>query len=189
MSFFVTSSNPKGGNLGGLAGATKCASRSRKPPAPAGRPARVSEHEHCRREDRIGNALEQIQGRAHRAELADLHTATRTMISATTSLDREGHQARTIWRSTRRVRPHQSRKPLQHDIMTGTNEDGTKNADTCKDWTVGDASAKTMLGHADRLGRNPGVNSWNAIPRVTGMRDGTAPADRRRRFAVLLRTN
>jgi len=28
---------------------------------------------------------------------------------------------------------------------------------------VGDGSAKAMLGHADRLGRNPGVNSWNAI--------------------------
>jgi hypothetical protein len=52
---------------------------------------------------------------------------------------------------------------LQHDILTGTNEDGTKNADTCKDWTAGDASARAMLGHADRIGRNPGVNSWNAI--------------------------
>jgi hypothetical protein len=52
---------------------------------------------------------------------------------------------------------------LQHDILTGTNEDGTKNADTCRNWTVGDASAKAMLGHADRLGRNPGLNSWNAI--------------------------
>src|SRR5438046_1814934 len=47
--------------------------------------------------------------------------------------------------------------------LTGTNEDGTKNADTCKDWTVGDDSAKAMLGHADRLGRNAGLNSWNAI--------------------------
>ena len=39
----------------------------------------------------------------------------------------------------------------------------TKNADTCKDWTVGNADAKAMLGHADRMGLNPGVNSWNAI--------------------------
>ena len=35
-----------------------------------------------------------------------------------------------------------------------TKENGTKDAGTCKDWTVGDASAKTMLGHADRMGRN-----------------------------------
>jgi hypothetical protein len=28
---------------------------------------------------------------------------------------------------------------------------------------VGDGSAKAMLGHADRLGLNPGLNSWNAI--------------------------
>ena len=54
-------------------------------------------------------------------------------------------------------------QPLQHDIMTGTKDDGTKDENTCKDWTVGDASAKAMLGHADRLGRNEGLNSWTAI--------------------------
>jgi hypothetical protein len=48
-------------------------------------------------------------------------------------------------------------------MMTGTKEDGTKDADTCKDWTVGNGDAKAMLGHADRLGRTAGVNSWNAV--------------------------
>jgi hypothetical protein len=52
---------------------------------------------------------------------------------------------------------------LQHDIMTGTKEDGTKDTNTCRDWTAGDASATTMLGHADRAGRTAGVNSWNAV--------------------------
>jgi hypothetical protein len=28
---------------------------------------------------------------------------------------------------------------------------------------VNHGSAKTMLGHADRLGRTAGVNSWNAV--------------------------
>jgi hypothetical protein len=31
------------------------------------------------------------------------------------------------------------------------------NADTCRDWTVGNADAKAMLEHADRPGRNPTV--------------------------------
>ena len=53
-------------------------------------------------------------------------------------------------------------QPLQHDILTGTNEDGTSSGLTCNNWTDG-ADATATLGHADRLGRNPGVNSWNAI--------------------------
>jgi hypothetical protein len=52
---------------------------------------------------------------------------------------------------------------LVHDILTGTNEDGTANEATCNDWTDGSADSQAMLGHADRMGRNPGLNSWNAI--------------------------
>src|SRR5690606_24868537 len=59
--------------------------------------------------------------------------------------------------------PAPAAEPLQHDILTGTNEDGTKHAQTCNGWTVGTDDAQAMLGHADRIGRNPGVNSWNAI--------------------------
>jgi hypothetical protein len=54
-------------------------------------------------------------------------------------------------------------QPLEHDILTGTNEDGTASDMTCNDWTDGSADSQAMLGHADRLGRNPGVNSWNAV--------------------------
>ena len=36
-------------------------------------------------------------------------------------------------------------QPLQHDILTGTKEDGTKDADTCRDWTVGNADAKGQM--------------------------------------------
>ena len=50
-----------------------------------------------------------------------------------------------------------------------------KNADTCKDWTVGNADAKAMLGHADRLGRNAGVNSWNAVHASQAAAWSTAP--------------
>jgi hypothetical protein len=126
MSFFVTSSNPKGGNLGGLAGA-----------------------------DQV------CQGELIAQNVADLHAADKNKISGTTALTEKG----TLPNYLKMVdgKPAPAAQPLQHDILTGTNEDGTKNADTCNNWTVGDASAKAMLGHADRMGRNPGLNSWNAI--------------------------
>lgn len=64
--------------------------------------------------------------------------------------------------------------PLQHDILTGTNEDGTAADMTCNDWTDGSDGSSAMLGHADRLGRNPGVNSWNAVHASQGCADKAA---------------
>lgn len=89
---------------------------------------------------------------------ADLHSPN-NKISAATALTEKGAAPNYLAGNP----PAPAAQPLQHDILTGTKEDGTKDADTCKDWTVGNADAKAMLGHADRLGRNPGVNSWNAI--------------------------
>jgi hypothetical protein len=94
--------------------------------------------------------------------VADLHTADKNKISGTTALTEKGTAPNYLVVNAQ-GQAAQAAQPLQHDILTGTNEDGTRNADTCRDWTVGDASAKAMLGHADRLGRNPGLNSWNAI--------------------------
>jgi hypothetical protein len=131
MGFFVTSANPKGGNLGGLAGG-----------------------------DAVCQSLAQAAGAGGKTWHAYLSTSTvDAKISAATALTEKGTAPNYLAGNP----PAAVAQPLQHDILTGTNEDGTKNADTCKDWTVGDASAKAMLGHADRLGRNPGVNSWNQI--------------------------
>ena len=44
----------------------------------------------------------------------------------------------------------------------GTNEDGTASEATCNNWTNGTADSTGMLGHADRIGMNPGLNPWNA---------------------------
>jgi len=159
MGFFVTSANPKGGNLGGLAGADAVCQSLAQAAAAGGKTwhAYLSTST-VDAKSRIGNGpWYNFKGELIAQNVADLHTADKNKISAATALTEKGTAPNYLAGNP----PAAVAQPLQHDILTGTNEDGTKNADTCKDWTVGDASAKAMLGHADRLGRNPGVNSWN----------------------------
>jgi hypothetical protein len=108
---------------------------------------------------RIGNGpWFNFKGQQIATNVADLHSAN-NKITAATSLTEKGTTPNYLSGNP----PAPAVQPLQHDMMTGSNEDGTKNADTCKDWTVGNGDAKAMLGHADRLGRNAGVNSWNSV--------------------------
>ena len=161
MGFFVTSANPKGGNLGGLAGADAVCQSLAQAAGVSGKTwhAYLSTST-VDAKSRIGNGpWYNFKGELIAQNVADLHTADKNKISAATALTEKGTAPNYLAGNP----PAAVAQPLQHDILTGTNEDGTKNADTCKDWTVGDASAKAMLGHADRLGRNPGVNSWNQI--------------------------
>jgi hypothetical protein len=54
--------------------------------------------------------------------------------------------------------------PNQHDILTGTNADGTLAAgQTCADWT-NNGEGTAMLGHFDRVGPDSlaTATSWNA---------------------------
>jgi hypothetical protein len=163
MSFFVTSSNAKGGNLGGLAGADQvCQSLAKAAGAGAKTWRAYLSTSTVDAKSRIGNGpWYNFKGELIAQNVADLHTADKNKISGTTALTEKGTTPNYLKMVDGKAAP--AAQPLQHDILTGTNEDGTKNADTCNNWTVGDASAKAMLGHADRLGRNPGVNSWNAI--------------------------
>jgi hypothetical protein len=53
--------------------------------------------------------------------------------------------------------------PNRHDILTGSNADGTKADQTCYDWTnSGDGS--TIVGHHDRIGLRDDApsKSWNS---------------------------
>jgi hypothetical protein len=163
MSFFVTSSNAKGGNLGGLAGADQvCQSLAKAAGAGAKTWRAYLSTSTVDAKSRIGNGpWYNFKGELIAQNVADLHTADKNKISGTTALTEKGTTPNYLKMVDGKAAP--AAQPLQHDILTGTNEDGTKNADTCNNWTVGDASAKAMLGHADRLGRNPGLNSWNAI--------------------------
>jgi hypothetical protein len=163
MSFFVTSSNAKGGNLGGLAGADQvCQSLAKAAGAGQKTWRAYLSTSTVDAKSRIGNGpWYNFKGELIAQNVADLHTADKNKISGTTALTEKG----TLPNYLKMVdgKPAPAAQPLQHDILTGTKEDGTKDADTCNNWTVGDASAKAMLGHADRLGRNAGLNSWNAI--------------------------
>ena len=161
MSFFVTSSNPKGGNLGGLAGAdAMCQDLARAVGAGNKTWHAYLSTSTVDAKSRIGNGpWHNFKGEQIAASVADLHGAN-NKISADTALTEKGTKP-TYLAGNPPAAP--TGQQLQHDMMTGTKEDGTKDADTCKDWTVGNADAKAMLGHADRLGRTAGVNSWNAV--------------------------
>jgi hypothetical protein len=160
MSFFVSSSNPKGGNLGGLTGADAvCQSLARAAGAGNKTWHAYLSTSTVDAKSRIGNGpWFNFKGEQIARNVADLHSAN-NKISAETALTEKG--TKPVYLSGNPPAPPAGQQ-LQHDIMTGSKEDGTKDADTCKDWTAGDASAKAMLGHADRLGRTAGVNSWNA---------------------------
>ena len=163
MSFFVTSANPKGGNLGGLAGGDQvCQSLAQAAGAGNKTWHAYLSSSTVDAKTRIGRGpWYNFKGELIAQNVADLHTPEKNKISGTTALTEKGTTPNYLTMVDGKPAP--AAQPLQHDILTGSNEDGTKNADTCKDWTVGDGSAKAMLGHADRLGRNPGLNSWNQI--------------------------
>jgi len=163
FSFFVSSSNPgKGGNLGGLAGAdAHCQSLAAAVGAGGKTWHAYLSTSTVDAKDRIGNGpWFNIKGERIAQNVADLHSANNKLTGAT-ALTEKGTSPvyLTVDANGAAQRPEGQ---LAHDILTGTNEDGTKNAATCNNWTDG-ADATAMLGHADRLGRNPGVNSWNAI--------------------------
>jgi hypothetical protein len=159
MSFFVTSAGSgRGADLGGLAGADKmcsdlAAAAGARPrvwraylsaAGGAGRPA-------VNARDRIGrgpwyNARGDEVGRS----VADLHRPG-SPINKETVLDERGQ-------------PLNGRgdTPNRHDILTGSNKDGTLFRDaTCNDWTSGGAGT-ARLGHFDRTGGGDSPNSWNS---------------------------
>ena len=57
--------------------------------------------------------------------------------------------------------------PVEHDILTGSNADGTVAAGlTCADWTSASADVAAQVGHSDGMGPNqstaPPLSSWNS---------------------------
>lgn len=60
------------------------------------------------------------------------------------------------------------RKPFPHDILTGSNPDGTL-ADgdmTCRNWTS--TTGYAMFGHSDRIGNRGRADSWNSAHQSEG---------------------
>lgn len=171
MGFFVTSvGSGQGGNLGGLAGADahcqKLAAASGAAGAgqrswraylsvPGSFPSASSPGvASVNARDRIGtgpwfNARGQLVAR----DLAQLHEGNG--LSKATALDEQGRQVN-----------GRGDNPNEHDILTGTRDDGTAFAPqgdtTCRGWTSS-SEGSAIVGHHDRSGPLPEnwARSWN----------------------------
>jgi hypothetical protein len=156
MSFFITSANPgKGGDFGGLAGADAHCQALAEAAGSTGKTwhAYLSTSDTDAR-DRIGaGPWYNAKGVKVADDVAALHSDANG-INKDTGLTEKGE-----------VVKGRGDTPNQHDILTGTNADGTKAADqTCGDWTMGAAEGVAMVGHHDRQGPDtlPTATSWNA---------------------------
>lgn len=168
FSFFVTSVGVgKGANLGGLAGAdahcqalAKAAGAGNKvwhaylsTQAAGGKPA-------INARDRIGKGpWYNVKGALIANDLGHLHGDTLEQARLGSNLTR--NQA--LNEKGERVLSAGD-TPNQHDILTGSNTDGTAFTDaadhTCKNYTSTAADGSVQLGHVDRTGG--GNASWNS---------------------------
>ena len=152
MSFFITSDKSMTGNLGGLAGADKrCQMLAEAAGAggktwhaylsvamgPAGTPVNAK--------DRIGNGpWYNVKGALIAMNVAGLHPKNGDYMLFITE---KGELVNGTWAM--------SPKPLEHDILTGSNRDGTVDAaNNCKDWTSASMADKAWVGHTDGFGPN-----------------------------------
>ncbi|MGR4928644.1 lectin [Bradyrhizobium sp. CAR08] len=178
MTFFVTSNGPgKGADLGGLEGADAQCQKL----APAGGAGSKTWRAYLSTQaadgkpavnarDRIGKGpWQNAKGVEIAKDVADLHSANK--ISKETALTEKGE-----------IVNGYGDQPNRHDILTGSQSDGTAFAGpddrTCKNWTSSTQGA-AMLGHSDINGpaTNPTVKSWNTAHPSRGPDGGCSQAD------------
>jgi hypothetical protein len=155
ISFFVTSKNPgKGGDLGGLAGADAyCKSLATAVGAGDKNWHAYLSTDAENAKDRIGaGPWYNAKGEKIADDVASLHGDANN-VTKETALDEGGN-----------VISGRGDDPNRHDILTGSNADGTASPDTCGNWTMGGAEGAAMVGHHDRKGPEtlPTGTSWNA---------------------------
>ena len=156
MTFFITSAGPgKGADLGGLEGADKhCQALATA--AGAGSHTwhaylSASSPKPVNAKDRIGSGpWTNVKGVVVATNVADLHS-DKNKLSKENSLTEKGE-----------VVNGRGDTPNKHDILTGSNMDGTLAADaTCNNWTSS-AEGSAMVGHHDRQGGGTNPTSWNS---------------------------
>ena len=177
--FFVTSAGPgNGANLGGLEGADKhCQSLAQangaggktwhaylSTQAADGKPA-------VNAKDRIGKGpWQNAKGAVIAKDVADLHSANNNLTKQT-ALSEKGE-----------VINGRGDTPNRHDILTGSQPDGTAFAPdtdrTCKNWTSS-TQGTAMVGHSDRIGLrdDDASKSWNSSHPSRGPDGGCSQAD------------
>lgn len=155
MTFFITSAGSgDGANLGGLEGADAICMKLADAAGAGDKTWRAYlSAEGVNAKDRIGSGpWQNFKGDVIATDLANLHSDAAN-ITKETGLTESGA-----------VVNGRGDEPNQHDILTGTNADGTLAAgQTCNDWTSnGEGSAK--VGHHDRMGPDTlaTATSWNA---------------------------
>jgi hypothetical protein len=158
MSFFVTSTGiGNGANLGGLNGADAHCQRLAESAGAGGRTWRAylstQGASAVNARDRVGSGpWSNAKGTQIAANVQDLH-GDANKINKETALDERGQLVK-----------GRGDQPNQHDILTGTQRDGTAFAGgedmTCQNWTSGSQGA-AMVGHHDLIGNPSGINFWN----------------------------
>jgi hypothetical protein len=156
MTFFITSAGPgKGADLGGLEGADKQCTALATAVGAGNHTWRAylsaSSPKPVNAKDRIGSGpWQNVKGVVVATSVADLHS-DKNKLSKENSLTEKGD-----------VVNGRGDTPNKHDILTGSNMDGTLVADsTCNNWTSsGEGSA--MVGHHDRQGGGTNPTSWNS---------------------------
>jgi hypothetical protein len=167
LSFFVSSTTSVTGNLGGLAGADATCQRLAaavnqgtgrvwraylsvdRDPSNGNRPTNAR--------DRIGlGPWFNASGVVVANNLTELHSRSG---DASVFVDENGRRINGQWTG--------SPGPNEHDILTGSNADGTLAPGlTCADWTSAAATDIGQVGHSDGMGPNQStagaLASWNA---------------------------
>jgi hypothetical protein len=175
MSFFVTSSNPgKGADFGGVEGADKFCQQLAQAAGAGNRtwhaylstqaPA-LNSPAFVNARDRIGNGpWYNAKGVLIARNVAELHS-DKNNINKDTALDEHGNTVNDA-----------SKRPNQHDILTGSRPDGTAFIGgagggvpfpdmTCGNWTKGGDEGSAMVGHFDKSGPMMSATwatSWNS---------------------------
>jgi hypothetical protein len=180
MSFFITSVSPgNGANLNGLAGADKhCQDLAAKVGAGAKTwraylsTQAVGDTKAVNARDRIGKGpWMNAKGVVVAKSVDDLHKDPN--INKQTGLDENGQPVN-----------GRGDKPNRHDILTGTQTDGTAfppgDDRTCSNWTSSTKGA-VMVGHHDRMGLRDDApsKSWNSSHPSRGTDGGCSQADLR----------
>src|SRR5882757_664377 len=177
MTFFVTSIGPgKGADLGGLAGADRHCQTLATAAGASGK----TWHAYLSTQgagavnarDRIGKGpWKNSKGEVVAKDVTELHGTNG--LTKQTALSEKGE-----------VINGRGDTPNRHDILTGSQPDGTAFAGqedrTCRNWTSS-TQGSAMLGHADRIGLrdDDASKSWNSAHPSRGSDGGCSQADLR----------
>jgi hypothetical protein len=166
--FFVTSvGSGKGADLGGLDGADRHCETLAVAAGIRGKMWRAylstQGANAVNARDRIGRGpWQNAKGTVIAKDVADLHSANNNLTKQT-ALTEKGELVK-----------GRGDQPNQHDILTGSQPDGTAfagNQDmTCGNWTKSGTEGAAMTGHHDRMGldESPPAKSWNSSHATRG---------------------